>query len=991
MTTKNKPTQQILQSPPPAKIKSYLADVKANLLDNDNDAAVSAKVCYRTLLVLEMLQRGVLLLLDGDNDNDTATTTAVLDNIRNVAGKSCLSDESSSLPKPLLAGANVIAGRIAEQVATVAVSDNDQDLILLDLASNNSGDVFKAALDRCKEVQDDRFRLLLSLAGTSEKSVQTHPPGNSNDDGLSQRQASAVIRIQLLLIAESYYYNAITFQQDSAPPMMWKRAWDVVKERKRITLQTSPTPTSILESNGETSWEAVYALSNLQSIAQSKGNTKRVLELDLLLAESYLDTCCYHSDSDSRTTTMKDFLTTFIQPYRTIEPLERKNALQKASETLQHLKEQLHGGGISDDDAFLMKILELRILLDTETTTIEETATTKYTKTKNRAEDSSNKTRNTKSTNAATLSMTSMRCTVRQRYLVENDDSTLEAAAKELIEALLEKQQTTTAETGDDSSRIRMIRSAWELTHQYVRRCVDKAQAKAIRDNSVEGWSVLATETLQHILGAWLQRLSVDWETVIQKNEPLSARAVYVQELLKTIVNVEERDLIETVVALVPRAEWMCCGRIPYKPLFSPSMLCFVRDLQRQFHEDLTKEKAASSVVGAVVGEDGLRNKRALELECAMATTRSLIAFAREECGHTGIHDRTRAAIKRSESSDRYGSYGEKFGFPYFDFLVAWSGICRQPWQYVTISEARLLLSRARDCVSTALKCCGRVISWIEEVALNLGQAEMEGAAFVGGLLEDAGKLYNRVLESTDRHIDEDIQDFLLCRIIRTRCFAGLSTLYIRGGFDNESSTQPLLGQDYAERSLRELQEYTPQTYPELLYMWSFRGVVESSVCYQLASSRQLVAESLIRGGNDQDAKRFLEDAVADAPSDSGAALALGAFMLRMMFFRGNRSPKSDKPTHIQLLKSAKLDSTKSDPFALLGYWYVFSFCFFQPPRIVVSLTKDLLFVCNSRTTLCSILTGMNSSGIPNAPLDVIPKHCRYMTPILLRVEEFFA
>ena len=59
------------------------------------------------------------------------------------------------------------------------------------------------------------------------------------------------------------------------------------------------------------------------------------------------------------------------------------------------------------------------------------------------------------------------------------------------------------------------------------------------------------------------------------------------------------------------------------------------------------------------------------------------------------------------------------------------------------------------------------------------------------------------------------------------------------------------------------------------------------------------------------------------SPLDYDAAFALGAFRLRLVFSQGNASSDHEKKiAQTQLLKAAKLNTNKADPFALLGLWY---------------------------------------------------------------------
>ena len=61
----------------------------------------------------------------------------------------------------------------------------------------------------------------------------------------------------------------------------------------------------------------------------------------------------------------------------------------------------------------------------------------------------------------------------------------------------------------------------------------------------------------------------------------------------------------------------------------------------------------------------------------------------------------------------------------------------------------------------------------------------------------------------------------------------------------------------------------------------------------------------------------------SDLPGNFEAAFALASFHLRIMLLGNNTNDESEaKKTRTLLLKAAKLDTTKSHPFALLGVWY---------------------------------------------------------------------
>jgi len=125
-----------------------------------------------------------------------------------------------------------------------------------------------------------------------------------------------------------------------------------------------------------------------------------------------------------------------------------------------------------------------------------------------------------------------------------------------------------------------------------------------------------------------------------------------------------------------------------------------------------------------------------------------------------------------------------------------------------------------------------------------------------------------------------------------------------------------------ARKSLEKLEAIAPSDDGTTLFLWRSESFLVSALRFQIAGARQLIADALLRSGNAVGAQSFLEDAVKDAPEDTGAAFALGAFRLHMAFFGDDRSPEMEKAAQVQLLQAAKLDSTKAGPFALLGYWY---------------------------------------------------------------------
>eukprot|EP00980_Cylindrotheca_fusiformis_P022263 scaffold9159_cov121-Cylindrotheca_fusiformis.AAC.5 len=205
-----------MQTPAAPKVKAFLADIKANYLDEEN-AKDDAQRTYFGLLKMELLLRGDIVKDD----------SKVWQHVLSSAGKALATERM--IPKPLLSGANVLAGRIAE------VLFHNLHLFIPDLSASSS------ALQRAKDLKDQRFIVLLQ---------QDFNP---------------------LEVAKGYFIRAAHANPDKPP--MFKKVWDIA-----VAQYNDPAP-----------FDAHYAIENLIRIADSKGNVKRCAELRLKLIQSYLN------------------------------------------------------------------------------------------------------------------------------------------------------------------------------------------------------------------------------------------------------------------------------------------------------------------------------------------------------------------------------------------------------------------------------------------------------------------------------------------------------------------------------------------------------------------------------------------------------------------------------------------------------------------------------------------------------------------------------
>jgi tetratricopeptide (TPR) repeat protein len=156
----------------------------------------------------------------------------------------------------------------------------------------------------------------------------------------------------------------------------------------------------------------------------------------------------------------------------------------------------------------------------------------------------------------------------------------------------------------------------------------------------------------------------------------------------------------------------------------------------------------------------------------------------------------------------------------------------------------------------------------------------------------------------------------IVVSLLQSICFCGLARAAQLGIELNFSA------EEYAQKSLKITLESDLVTDAPGIYIWTSSSTLSTCIRNHLSVSRQLVADSLLRAGRPEQAQSFLEAAVRDSPMDAEAAFALGAFRLRMALLSKVKSPDAIKAAQIQLLKAAKLDAGKANPFALLGVWF---------------------------------------------------------------------
>ena len=845
--------------PSPAKIKAYIGKLKETVLDDnvDDDKNDLSNTAFGALLLMEIVQRGVL-----PPGQESPTIGRVLELVRSTAGKPLMDSSSSSLPKPLSAGMAAMGGMLAERCSDL-IQKGGQDLFG---TTTTDSEAWENVERRCKEVKDQRFLALVQIARME----------NTEDRSWTQRK-------RLLTVAQGCFLRATSFQPN--PPQMWKRALTVVE--KRHTLQSSSnTTTKGEEEEEEESHESFYPLQNLIRIAESKGNTKRVVELSPRLAESWLATPPPPTSSSS---TSDNAYQAFVAPFQ--PPIETRLGLRasKAGEALVQCQND------SPDRVWIHQ-LQLRVATAQEEALIADVADEKHLAAKNRG---------------ATTSLETCQASARKQVLLQslqqdqNDD--VQEAAMGLCAELMTHL--------DDATTDRKRDKAMDLLKESILRSINRAQAVGV--------SILATKTIH----TPADRVKA-WKAVQDSIEPIHERLTALSEWNEADADDERHIGLANLLQKLPAAtiNMLQCSLTAqsaflwHSPLPTPSesSLLFLQDaLSACLQVVSTQMEQASKAAKDDVLTASLNalDSAKLDLEAAKAAVLGQRSLFFQQANHKIHLSATDNALAIREASSKYSAYQSKYGVSYLLCMGAWYGLHQTPWSYCNATQARALLKMAKATLTASRTEWGRQPSIVENCFLSLANADAEGSFLRGGLELLAAKLYTEVLEQCDSLTKESFK-----LLIKSHCNCGLAKLSL-GGWKSEITTQG--PEELAQRALKNTDAISAD---DDHFYFPGKGSLNAAVLFHKSLARQLVADALIRDARPQDAESFLAAAVKDSPLDFDAAFGLGAFRLRMFFYpptKGNEAAASkEKATQMQLLKAAKLDSTKADPFALLGLWY---------------------------------------------------------------------
>jgi hypothetical protein len=327
------------------------------------------------------------------------------------------------------------------------------------------------------------------------------------------------------------------------------------------------------------------------------------------------------------------------------------------------------------------------------------------------------------------------------------------------------------------------------------------------------------------------------------------------QELDKSSQNSARMTLISSAISMLPDVYWMMLGDDNFSPQPLDSHMSFVTELLTTLvhkqeainHTKQQESKESSAIGGEEISEEALRVQT---WKHAKAVASCFICQDDAEL----TYRITRDAISSSKQKDATDTLG------LLRCLIAWKGWYQRPWPYcASLSDTRRLLNCARSSQ-------GRPLTQLEMLLLDIASADAE--MLNGGFVDIASKKYSEVLSrSTNNSV---------LALLEAHCYNGLArTSQILGLVKEAKSSEG----SFVHLPLTKLNAFDFTIPESQLFVWHSESTFLSSKAHQLSTARQLTADCLVMQGCFEEARSFLEAAVADSPSDAEAALAFGAFL----------------------------------------------------------------------------------------------------------------
>ena len=964
-----------MASPPlkPPVLKAFLGAAREYLASDEpsdppaappplSDRLASLSTAYLALICLELAQRGVLVK-SGAPFEGAGDVGSIFDAVTSGAGKALFDADATSLPKPLMAACSAVMAMAAERCADIlgSVITETTSVKLEDLPANllflrEHADIkssYESAKRRCSEVEDGRLSSLLDLSQSlrgPKVANPDSPPPKSGEILLHLRRYRSIL---LQLASGQYLRAAIEFSADDQPAM-WKRCLDaVLKLNSALEIvarydnggnsnDSDISEADIDEYSQYATLETAVPLSNLIRIASDKGNGKRASELGLRLAQSYLagfdsldgGNCSTKRDGNDLSDLSSSLKKMFWDEYLKKKSEENLSTKSKFATLAQDamgkvaMSTILTNADLSEGDKrefrLLHSALMLRSKVAVEEGEVDSKAEDEWTAAKNRVEEKSGgvgrggiaglaKIKKQKAMEEDLSRDRFVREARRNILLGDNDSLGIDDAAV----ALRNELRQDFAEVVPRSSNL--VDSSFELMEYQINRLTERTRCIAL---------LLTKPTKTNSTAA--AATSKKWNQS-DRDQAWASAASFVGPILNDFdestvaaVSKKVRHSICTMSIGVITARWMTISVSDaavhvFEVDKASSILSQCKELYavEEMKEADERKQRGDDAIGASAPSKDL--DRALQIEAALSSAqcRRALALASGDAElRKFIRSATATALKweKKVTSERQREILGEVGAPFLQLLLAWSGLHRSPFALCTVTQARSIVRYAEESFEILLTAWGRVPTSVESILLRLAKADVEGQ-LPGGYVPDGETFYSEVSSSLDK--SSSIQENVIA-ILKAHCLCGLSRIALVG-IDSAGIAQS--AESYARDCLGALDgSFVDDTF---LSEWRAPGFLQSSASFHVCTARQLVAESLLRESKSEEARQFLEEAVKGSPLDFDAALALGAFRLRLVILQGGASSDQEKKVaQTQLLKAAKLNMNKADPFALLGIWY---------------------------------------------------------------------
>jgi len=872
--------------------------------------------CHHLLLISEISQRGVVIPLDATDDQ-------ILAAIVNVAGKSLI--DENNVKSPLIAGAAAVSAMIAEKCADIALQLNDSFSIVI-----LKEEQWASAFQRCRDVSDGRFISLLDIATKMNHLAK---------EGMNICHAN-VMSLLLHRVAFGNFLRACAFSNPEQPPVFKRALESCLKGQALLAQHQIHEDDRDNRGNDDDDFsnyythDAIPPLLNLVRIALSKKNEKRANELYLRLVQSYI------GDGESSgwvqvlsldgSKLWNDINGSYIIPYKVgdnqnassgdnLQLLKIQNAI-KAKEFIDKV-DDIHFDRESDLQLLLLhKLLVLQVMSAQEDLIVSIISNQRYVASVNRSGLSVG----TAATATAAFETQARKDLIagklRSNDVVKGldyDSFSFDAASMDLCQFFLSVK-------GNDLLHLpsSLVDAVCATIERQLERLILVAQTVALdRISDDENEAVLQL-----------------WNNVFRLIEPL----------LDSIAGKDEESIGKEIEQMPKSRQSLMVAAS--EGLFIYIWMTYFEGLVEKSHidaADIVVSKVLTSMKEAQLDDKKNNDKfdlgagkffkinndlcvsealKRMEMLFSVSKYQRHLQSAGQDCNTTSqgvrkVEEIIEETIKMSKlvtESKMAKELSNKTGLPYMQFLTSWSGLFQSSWSQCNISEARSIIGYVRSSASDLKALWGRKLRPIEEILLDIGEADSECGVLQGGMLPLSRRLYYNALQKLGAAPGSTISI-----VLKAHCES--FQLRMKSSQVAEVSDALCILQDYEETmklSKLELCTLLCHEVDDRFYCWTSESI-KYAIGYHVSLQRHFLADILLKAAKVQDAQSILEEAVKASPMNYDAAFSYGAFLLQIAAYDKRCSdPDLMKKAQSQLLQSARLDVSKADPFALLGMWF---------------------------------------------------------------------